>query len=155
MPSENEQLWSSGFLCVGCLEKRLGRELTAEDFPDAPINHQHDLDTPRLAARKKQHKKTPIIPATEPKYPVKKLTWWILRAMEARIVMHEPPYISEEIFIDLGAPEWVWLAFQEELKEYFNIPDEDSSSDGDAPSAPSVCPHCRAAGVEVVGDCAS
>ena len=48
MPSENEQLWSSGFLCIGCLEKRLGRELTAEDFPDCPINHQHDLTHPGL-----------------------------------------------------------------------------------------------------------
>jgi hypothetical protein len=30
MQSESETLWSSGFLCVGCLEKRLGRELTAD-----------------------------------------------------------------------------------------------------------------------------
>ena len=157
MQSEDEQLWSSGFLCIGCLEKRLGRELTAEDFPDCPINHQHDLDTPRLAARKKQHKKAPIIPATEPKYPVKKLTWWIVRAMQAGAIMDEPPYIDEESFMGLGAPEWVWMAFQEELKEYFDIPDEDSSDE-----VPSVCPHCAMAGVgttaeiavrdEVVGD---
>jgi hypothetical protein len=40
MQAENEMLWSSGFLCIGCLEQRLGRELTAEDFPDYPINHQ-------------------------------------------------------------------------------------------------------------------
>jgi hypothetical protein len=116
MPLENEMLWSSGFLCIGCLEKRLGRELTAEDFPDCPINHQHHLDTPRLASRKKQHKKAPIIPTTEPKYLVKKLTWWIVRAMEAGVIMNKPPYITEEDFIELGAPEWVWLAFQEELK---------------------------------------
>jgi hypothetical protein len=122
MPLENEMLWSSGFLCIGCLEKRLGRELTAEDFPDCPINHQHDLDTPRLASRKKQRKKAPIIPTTEPKYLVKKLTWWIVKAMEAGVVMDEPPYITEEDFIELGAPEWVWLAFQEELKEYFKFP---------------------------------
>jgi hypothetical protein len=143
MPLENEMLWSSGFLCVGCLEKRLGRELTAEDFPDYPINHQHHLDTPRLASRKKQHKKTPIITA-EPKYPVKKLTWWIVRAMEVGVVMGEPPYISEESFIEIGAPEWVWLAFREELKAYFNVPDD---SDDEVPS---VCPHCRMAGTEAV-----
>jgi hypothetical protein len=132
------------------MEQRLSlcRELTAEDFPDVPINHQHHLDTPRLAARKKQHKKAPVIP-TELKYPVKKLTWWIVRAMEAGVVIDEPPYISEEAFIEIGAPEWVWLAFQEELKEYFNIPD-DSDDSGD--EAPSVCPHCRMAGIEVVGD---
>jgi hypothetical protein len=147
MQSENETLWSSGFLCVGCLEKRLGRQLTAEDFPDYPINHQHDLDTPRLASRKKQHKKTPIITA-EPKYPVKKLTWWIVRAMEAGVMMKKPPYINEEDFIELGAPEWVWLAFQEELKDYFNIHDDDNTDD----EVPSVCPHCGMAGAEVVGD---
>ena len=28
----------SGMLCIGCLENRLGRELTGEDFPDYPIN---------------------------------------------------------------------------------------------------------------------
>ena len=71
--------------------------------------------------------------------------------------MDEPPYIDEESFMGLGAPEWVWMAFQEELKEYFDIPDEDSSDE-----VPSVCPHCAMAGVgttaeiavrdEVVGD---
>ena len=42
-----------GFLCVGCLEKRLGRTLRPSDFTDAPIN---DLDNPwqteRLVSRK-------------------------------------------------------------------------------------------------------
>lgn len=27
-----------GFLCIGCVEKRLGRELNAFDFLDAPVN---------------------------------------------------------------------------------------------------------------------
>lgn len=27
-----------GMLCIGCLERRLGRQLTAADFTDAPIN---------------------------------------------------------------------------------------------------------------------
>jgi hypothetical protein len=144
MQLENEMLWSSGFLCIGCLEKRLGRELTAEDFVDAPINHQHDLDTPRLASRKNQHKKTPIITA-EPKYPVKKLTWWIIRAIDAGIISVDPSYIDEEDFAELGAPEWVWLAFQEELKEYFNIPDDPDDAGGEVPA---ICPHCRMAGLE-------
>lgn len=30
---------SSGMLCVGCLEKRLGRKLTSTDFPDVTINN--------------------------------------------------------------------------------------------------------------------
>lgn len=29
----------AGFLCIGCLEKRLGRELNAQDFDPAPINY--------------------------------------------------------------------------------------------------------------------
>jgi hypothetical protein len=28
----------SGFLCIGCLEHRLGRELRRDDFIDAPVN---------------------------------------------------------------------------------------------------------------------
>lgn len=29
---------NDGMLCVGCLERRIGRTLTAADFTDAPIN---------------------------------------------------------------------------------------------------------------------
>ncbi|QFG12256.1 Hypothetical Protein OBI_RACECAR_152 [Arthrobacter phage Racecar] len=28
-----------GMLCIGCLEDRLGRELTTEDFIEAPVNY--------------------------------------------------------------------------------------------------------------------
>jgi len=27
-----------GYLCIGCIEKRLGRQLNKADFTDAPIN---------------------------------------------------------------------------------------------------------------------
>lgn len=30
----------NGFLCIGCLEERLGRELNAEDFLDCPLNKE-------------------------------------------------------------------------------------------------------------------
>ena len=30
-----------GMLCVGCLEKRLGRRLTPRDFTGAPVNNPH------------------------------------------------------------------------------------------------------------------
>jgi hypothetical protein len=40
------------YLCVGCLEERLGRVLTRADFTDAPINEPDPWDTPRLADRK-------------------------------------------------------------------------------------------------------
>lgn len=43
----------SGFLCVGCLERRLGRCLTPADFAEGvPINEPDSWDTERLAARK-------------------------------------------------------------------------------------------------------
>lgn len=45
-------LGASGFLCIGCLEKRLGRQLTSRDFTTAPINVPDPWDTPRLAAAK-------------------------------------------------------------------------------------------------------
>lgn len=41
---------AEGYLCVGCLEKRIGRELMADDFTDAPVNDPHPWNTPRLAA---------------------------------------------------------------------------------------------------------
>jgi len=31
-----------GFLCIGCLENRIGRRLTARDFTSAPINDPDD-----------------------------------------------------------------------------------------------------------------
>lgn len=40
-----------GMLCIGCLEKRLGRTLTAADFTAAPINHGVFPYSERLAAR--------------------------------------------------------------------------------------------------------
>ena len=52
-----DKLWGTagmkrGFLCVGCLERRVGRRLRAKDFTPAPINDPSPWDTPRLAARK-------------------------------------------------------------------------------------------------------
>ena len=42
-----------GWLCVGCVEARLGRELTPEDFtPGLPVNEPCPWDTLRLASRK-------------------------------------------------------------------------------------------------------
>jgi len=41
-----------GYLCVGCLERRLGRQLVARDFTAARINNpDHPFKTPRLASR--------------------------------------------------------------------------------------------------------
>jgi hypothetical protein len=40
-----------GFLCMGCLEARLGRCLTPADFIDAPINRPDRWNSPRLNAR--------------------------------------------------------------------------------------------------------
>ena len=38
------------YLCVGCLEHRLGRALVPADFRPLPVNVPSPLDTPRLAA---------------------------------------------------------------------------------------------------------
>jgi len=37
-----------GALCIGCLEERLGRHLTADDFMDVPLN---DLSIPNTSSR--------------------------------------------------------------------------------------------------------
>jgi hypothetical protein len=51
-------LSDAGFLCIECLERRLGRELNASDFSDAPINDPIQFywmfgrnPSPRLIAR--------------------------------------------------------------------------------------------------------
>jgi hypothetical protein len=41
---------SRGMLCIGCVEARLHRRLTAADFTDAPTNFRHDK-SPRLLSR--------------------------------------------------------------------------------------------------------
>jgi hypothetical protein len=50
----HNHLWPGGvhYLCVGCLERRLGRRLTAADFTDVPVNEPDPWDTPRLAERR-------------------------------------------------------------------------------------------------------
>lgn len=54
----NNEVWESadadpeGHLCVGCLERRLGRTLTASDFTDLPINTTPTSKrSPRLLSR--------------------------------------------------------------------------------------------------------
>ncbi|HUE34155.1 MAG TPA: hypothetical protein VMQ38_15035 [Mycobacterium sp.] len=50
---------TGGCLCVGCLEARIGRQLTPADFTDVPVNDLNVTDdryawsfrTPRLIAR--------------------------------------------------------------------------------------------------------
>lgn len=39
-----------GILCIGCLEDRVGRELTTEDFIEAPVNYTLDKSE-RLLSR--------------------------------------------------------------------------------------------------------
>ena len=44
---------NGGWMCISCLEARLGRRLTGADLKDLPINDpRRDDDTPRLAALK-------------------------------------------------------------------------------------------------------
>jgi hypothetical protein len=46
-----------GCLCIGCLEKRLGRRLKPKDFLRGhPFNHPDMPGTPRLKNRRKDHK---------------------------------------------------------------------------------------------------
>lgn len=41
----------SEFLCIGCLEKRLGRELSGADFLNCPLNAMREQQTARLRNR--------------------------------------------------------------------------------------------------------
>jgi hypothetical protein len=46
-----DDVGQSGFLCIGCLEKRLRRKLTPQDFTSDPVNNPSPYDTPRLFSR--------------------------------------------------------------------------------------------------------
>ncbi len=49
-----DETWAAignpGIMCIGCAEKRLGRQLHAGDFSNLPINDPHPYDTARLTA---------------------------------------------------------------------------------------------------------
>lgn len=54
-----DRLWAKagmkkddGYLCIGCLEKRIGRALRARDLPDLIVNIPDAWDTPRLLSRR-------------------------------------------------------------------------------------------------------
>lgn len=53
----NDEVWEAsgmgphdGMLCIGCLEKRIGRRLNRTDFTDAPVNSIF-VYSPRLTER--------------------------------------------------------------------------------------------------------
>jgi hypothetical protein len=48
LTSENER---DRMLCIGCLEDRLGRELTPPDFTDCPVNRDKYNKSVRLCTR--------------------------------------------------------------------------------------------------------
>ena len=43
-----------GMLCIGCVEKQIGRELTPNDFLDCPLNKDMDGRSERLLQRRGQ-----------------------------------------------------------------------------------------------------
>lgn len=47
-----------GYLCIECIEKRLGRPLNCDDFTDAAVNLPGRWDSPRLTAA---HNRPPMI----------------------------------------------------------------------------------------------
>ena len=47
----SERKRHGAFLCIGCLEARLGRMLAARDFTRVPINRLDRWNSPRLNAR--------------------------------------------------------------------------------------------------------
>ena len=73
----HDELWANagmkydgGFLCVGCLEQRLGRELIAGDFANNFIHNDPDLPahTPRLRSRLTSGGKSAVNPGAVDAY---------------------------------------------------------------------------------------
>jgi hypothetical protein len=61
-----EHIWTwfapeAEYLCVGCLEDRMGRKLSVDDFdPDVPLNFYPLQDSPQLAERKQGLRPSPL-----------------------------------------------------------------------------------------------
>lgn len=51
VPDDPEGFVGEGILCIGCLEKRLGRKLTPDDFTGAPVNWPSVMMSARLFSR--------------------------------------------------------------------------------------------------------
>jgi hypothetical protein len=52
VPEDTDAPGMSIFLCVGCLERRLGRRLTPADLKAVGISELNAIDSDRLADRK-------------------------------------------------------------------------------------------------------
>lgn len=44
-----------GMLCIGCIEKKLGRELSPEDFSECPLNTEEDRSRSERYAQRLAH----------------------------------------------------------------------------------------------------
>jgi hypothetical protein len=58
-----DEVWAqaageNGWLCVGCLEDRLGRELEPADFTQLPVNDDEETDSVRLRLAKGSGRRT-------------------------------------------------------------------------------------------------
>jgi hypothetical protein len=61
--------WGDGCLCIGCLEKRIGRRLKPKDFPAENVGLNDLPGTPRLLNRRGER--------TAPeKLPPRGALWW-------------------------------------------------------------------------------
>jgi hypothetical protein len=57
MPKSDPMNLGRDFLCIGCLERRLGRQLTHADFTNAIINRPDRWHSPRLNSRLAEQEK--------------------------------------------------------------------------------------------------
>lgn len=135
-PSES----GGGFLCIGCLEERLGRTLTPADFIDG--SSIHPWDTPRLKSRKTglathiadsppPAKNTPVSlgntapaeakpgvsePGAKPD-PCRKLEWQQVNAVTWRLVDPDAP----EIRIEASHGQWGGYHYPKALAYVFDV----------------------------------
>jgi hypothetical protein len=74
--------FDAGCFCIPCLEKRLGRVLTVDDFPPAPINDPDRYnDAPYLRALKQElaerHPDGDWLLRNRPPVPPAPRLWWL------------------------------------------------------------------------------
>jgi hypothetical protein len=111
-PDDHLAVTGGGFLCVGCIEKRLGRMLTIDDFPSR-LHHLLDgcQSTPRLLSRVG----VAFMAVASDPLPDHIVDWWL--AGTIKIALLESDYRPRVLKVEVDGDE-VTLVHSREARRY-------------------------------------
>lgn len=114
-----KELWTqfgaeTGYLCIGCLEQRLGRELNAADFTDCEINDVNVADTDRYAWSYRTPRLTSRLKNAVPD-PWFICNQWVVEPTGQCWMVHQQKFNSETEEVVPDTREWCALAANEAM----------------------------------------